>query len=241
MRVTAIIQARMSSTRLPGKVLKAVLNRPLLHYQLDRLQRASMLDEVVVATTENSTDDAIVDFCQQVDIPVYRGSKEDVLSRYVEAARFFNADVIVRLTSDCPVIDPVIVDRIVQCFRSSKSDYVSNTMIRTYPRGMDTEVLNQSTLETLHQKATTPTDREHVTSYMLKHLNEFDVEQVKHKEDLSHYRWTVDTPEDFELIKRIIEHIYPTNSHFTMEDILDLLKEHPSWVNINAHIEQKRT
>ena len=241
MKVVAIIQARMGSTRLPGKVLKNVLNKSLLEYEIERIKRASFIDEIVIATTGNEEDDAIINKCHELSVPYFRGAEEDVLSRYYHAAVDFHADAVVRLTADCPLIDPNVIDKMITTYLTNrKLDYVSNTIERTYPRGMDVEVISKESLFKLHEKALEKSDREHVTSYILKHLNDFRVENVKYKHDFHQLRLTVDTMEDFNLIKRLIEHLYPKNNAFTLEDILDLFHQYPDWKKINAHIEQKK-
>lgn len=241
MKTIAIIQARMGSTRLPGKVLKEVLDKPLLAYQLKRVQRAKFIDEIIIATTTKKQDDAIVEFTKSFGEKVYRGSEDDVLSRYYGAAVEADADVIVRLTSDCPLIDPVIIDDVVQLFIDKQSvDYVSNTLDRTFPRGLDTEVFSFEALEMAHKEATLPRDREHVTAYFYTNPEKFSLAYLKNDVNEGHHRWTVDTDEDFELVRRILEAIYPTNKNFTMNDIIELLEQHPEWIEINAHIEQKK-
>lgn len=241
MKTVAIIQARMGSTRLPGKVLKKVLDKPLLEYQLERVKRASLIDDIVVATTTKKMDDEIVSFCKSQNINVYRGSEADVLSRYYEAAVKYNADVIVRLTSDCPLIDPDIINQVIQLYFDEQSvDYVSNALKRTYPRGLDTEVFSFEALEKAYNEATLARDREHVTAYMYTNKDKFTCTYLVNKVDYSHHRWTVDTEEDFELVEHILTSIYCSNPKFTMNDIIQLLNENPSWVQINAHIEQKK-
>jgi spore coat polysaccharide biosynthesis protein SpsF len=242
MKTVAIIQARMGSTRLPGKVMKKVAGKSLLEQQLMRVGRCKMLDAVVVATTEKNEDDLIDQECQRLGIDVYRGSEDDVLSRYYYAALEYRADVIVRLTADCPVIDPVIIDRVIGYYHEHYPDYdyVSNTLLRTYPRGMDTEVFSFQALEKAFHQSTDASSREHVTKYIYEHPSEFHLLNVKHYDDLSRFRWTVDTPEDFELISKIIESLVPTKPDYTMKDILELFELHPEWFNINAHVEQKK-
>ncbi|RDE29630.1 cytidylyltransferase domain-containing protein [Parageobacillus thermoglucosidasius] len=242
MKVAAIIQARMSSTRLPGKILKKVLDKTLLEYQIERVKRAKTIDEIIIATTTKKSDDRIVQLCQQLSIPYYRGSEEDVLSRYYEAATEFNVDVIVRLTSDCPIIDPNVIDKVVEHYLENKGryDYVSNTLTRTYPRGLDTEVMSYEALKRAHKEAKELTYREHVTAYIYHHPNEFKLCSVLNEKDESKHRWTVDTEEDFLLIKNILETLYPINPLFTLEDVILILRDKPEWVQINAHIEQKK-
>lgn len=241
MKTVIIVQARMTSIRLPGKVLKTVLDKPLLEYQIERLRRVKLADEIVIATTTNRTDQPIVDLCERLSVPYFRGSEEDVLARYYGAAKVNQADIIVRVTADCPVIDPQAIDQVIQFYLDNKSkyDYVSNFLNRTYPRGMECEVIPFRVLDEVFLKATRYSDREHVTPFIYKRPERYSLGNVAYLDNLSYHRWTVDTPEDFELIKRIIEGLYPSKADFTLTDILDLFAQHPSWIAINAHIEQK--
>lgn len=241
MNVVAIIQARMGSTRLPGKILKKVLGKPLLDYQIERLKRSKLINKIVIATTTNKQDQEIVDFCKSRFISFYRGSEEDVLARYYETAKKYKADVIVRITSDCPLIDPVIVDKVVEEYlNDTTQDYVSNTIERTYPRGMDTEVIQFSLLEEIHREAKSLTEREHVTAYIYNHPAMYRIKQVKQVIDESHYRLTVDTIEDFQVTCTLIEFLYKDNPLFSLHDVIRLLKEKPDLALINQHIEQKK-
>ncbi|MDB9312961.1 glycosyltransferase family protein [Spirulina sp. CS-785/01] len=242
MKTVIIDQARMTSTRLPGKVLKTVLGKPLLEYQIERLQRVELADALVIATTTNTTDDPIVELCDRLGVKYYRGSEADVLARYYEAAQKYQADVVVRVTSDCPLIDPKIVDRVIQFYLDQRPqcDYASNCLKRTYPRGMDTEVFSFDNLSQAYLEATANPDREHVTPFFLQNPERFCLMPVIAQENYSYHRWTVDTKEDFKLIKKILEAIYEQKQHFTMNDCIELLNNNPSWQAINAHIEQKQ-
>lgn len=241
MKTVIIVQARMTSTRLPGKIMKEVMGKSLLEYQLERMKRVKSVDEIVVATTWGDADRVIVDFCDRLSIHYFRGSEQDVLSRYYEAAKAFHADVVVRLTSDCPLIDPSIVERVLQHYfdHSAEYDYVSNCLIRTYPRGMDTEIFPVGVLEEGFREATDPQDREHVTSFFYRHDQRYRLSNVAYSRDCSRHRWTVDTEEDFILIKQILEILYPAKPDFSMEDVLDLFERDPRLFAINAHVEQK--
>lgn len=243
MKIVLIIQARMTSTRLPGKVLKTVLGKPLLAYQLERLRRVKSADGLVVATTTNDTDEPIVALCQELGVAVYRGSETDVLSRYYEAAQVHQADAIVRVTSDCPLIDPDVLETLIQFYRAhaDQYDYVSNSLgdPPTFPRGLDTEVFSMNALAEAHTCATHPAEREHVTPYLYRRPEYYRLHGITHPVNLSHHRWTVDTPEDFELIERILSALYPINPRFGMADVLALLEEHLDWMALNAHISQK--
>lgn len=240
MKVVAIIQARMTSTRLPGKVLKKVMDKTLLEYQLERVACSKQIDEIIVATTVNKSDDPIVELCNRLDVSTYRGSENDVLSRYYEAAVQSEADVVVRLTSDCPLIDPDIIDQVIEKYLTSDFDYVSNTQIRTYPRGMDTEVFSAKMLELAHLNGRKDYEREHVTPYMYLNKDINSVGQLIDRQDNNEYRLTVDTPEDLELITKIIKEIYPNDEAYCLNKILKLLEEKPELTFINQHIEQKK-
>lgn len=243
MRIVAIIQARMESTRLPGKIMKEVVNKPLLEYQVEQVKRSETIDQIVIATTTKEAEQPIIDLCKRMSAVYYRGPEDDVLSRYYQAASFYEAETVVRLTSDCPLLDPAVIDDVVTEFLSNSEhyDYVSNTIERTYPRGFDVEVFSMKALEQAYKEAGYASEREHVTPYLYQHPGLFRVGQVKHTQDLSGYRLTVDTEEDFELIAGLITALSEKNiTQFTLENVVTLLQEHPEWVLINAHIEQKK-
>ncbi|MGZ3633053.1 MAG: cytidylyltransferase domain-containing protein [Parachlamydiaceae bacterium] len=241
-KVVAIIQARQGSTRLPQKSMMPILGKPLLGYVIEQVSRAQSVQNVVVATTALPMDDAIQAYCTEQDVPCFRGPVEDVLERYLKAAEMFQADVVVRITGDCPLIDPALIDLVVSRYLESYpiSDYASNVMNRTYPRGMDVEVFSFKALNQAAEDATAKGEREHVTLYLYSHPELFSLISVEGSVDDSHYRLTVDTQEDFVLIKKIIEHLYPQNPHFTLKQILEVLAQHPGWKKMNAHIEQKK-
>ncbi|WP_100401665.1 cytidylyltransferase domain-containing protein [Bacillus sp. FJAT-42315] len=242
MKTVAIIQARMGSTRLPGKVLKKIMDKTLLEYQIERVNKCFLIDDIVVATTVKEEDTVIEDLCNKIGVKVYRGHEEDVLSRYYEAAERFRADVIVRLTSDCPLIDPRIVDEVIQAYfkQYNSVDYVSNTFERTFPRGLDTEVFSFDSLKKAHSEAVLPSEREHVTSYFYNNSHQFRMGNVRSKRDYSNYRWTVDTVEDFELIQLVLKELYKPDDTFYLKDVVQLLEMNPKWNDINSHIEQKK-
>lgn len=241
LKTVILVQARMGSTRLPGKILKKVNKKPLLSYLIERLRQVTLADEIVIAATTNPLDQPIVNLCQHEHIPIFLGSEEDVLDRYVQAAKQFKADIIVRISSDCPVIDPKVIDDVIAFFLKNYPtyQYVSNTLKRTYPRGMDVEVFSCTALKEAAKRATLHEEREHVTPYLYRHPELFALANVEHRSDESRHRWTVDTQEDFDLISAILSSLYPLKNNFTMDDILELLKKHPDWININAHVQQK--
>lgn len=242
MKVTAIIQARMGSTRLPGKVMKEVLGKPLLEYQIERIKKSRLIHTLIVGTTIRETEQPIVDLCERLAVNCFRGSEENVLERFFKAAKKFEAQVVVRLTSDCPLIDPVIIDQVIEEYLSNRNlyDYFSNTIERTYPRGFDVEVFSMEALEQSYLETNDADDCEHVTPYLYHHPEKFKVGQFKHPIDLSAYRLTVDTEEDLQLITVLIESLYEKNNSFSLDNILDLLQKNPKWTLLNAHVEQKK-
>jgi spore coat polysaccharide biosynthesis protein SpsF len=239
MNRVAIIQARMGSTRLPGKVLMDLAGAPVLVRVVERARRATLLDEVVVATTNQPADDALVQLCADRGYSSFRGSEDDVLDRYYQAARQHGADVVVRITSDCPLIEPQVIDWGVQAFFEHQVDYASNGMsTRTFPRGLDVEVMTFAVLERAWHEDTNPAWREHVTPYIYRHPELFRLHALINPVDLSHMRWTVDTPEDLAFVRQIYNH-FGSNT-FSWQDVLALLEQHPEWLEINRHIEQKK-
>lgn len=241
MNVVTIVQARMSSTRFPGKIMKEVLGKPLIAYELERLKRSALTRSLVLATTGNPQDLQVIEVSQRLGISSFRGSEEDVLDRYLHAAEEFQADVIVRISGDCPLIDPAVVDQAIRLFLEHEPsyDYVSNTIVRTYPRGMDVEVFSYSALKEAFRNAEKSYEREHVTPFIWQKPDKFRLGMQMQPCDESFYRLTVDTEEDFLLIKRIIEKIYPENPAFNKEQLILLLEKHPDWAAINSHVQQK--
>jgi spore coat polysaccharide biosynthesis protein SpsF len=240
MKTAIIVQARMTSSRLPGKVLMEVLGKPLLEFQIERLSQVRTPHAIVIATTINKTDDPIVAFCQSHGLAFYRGSEQDVLGRYYGAAVEAKADRVIRVTSDCPLIDPTVIDAVCQRFGDGANfDYVSNTVERTYPRGLDVEVFSMKALTEMNAEAVAPYQREHVTPFIHDHPERYRMSQVRADKDQSHFRWTVDTAEDLELIRRILTDLYPSNHSYSTADILALVERQPDLMNINEHIRQK--
>lgn len=242
MRIEAFIQARMGSTRLPGKVLKKILGKPLLEFLVERLLDSHEIDDIVVLTSCKTEDDFIVAFCQEKNIHYFRGSEEDVLDRYYQAALQRKVDGIVRITADCPLIDPEVIDQLIHAFRNEypQVDYLSNTLERTFPRGLDAEVFSVKALEYAFKHARYSEEREHVTLYLYRHPELFHLKNIAHIPSLGEYRWTVDTLEDFALVRLILEELYPIQPKFRLKDVLSLLSKYPEWNKLNAHIEQKK-
>jgi spore coat polysaccharide biosynthesis protein SpsF len=220
--------------------MKTVKGKPLLQYQIERMEKAKLVDELVVATTEKDIEAPILELCKRLNVSTYRGSENDVLERYYHAAKDYDADIIVRMTSDCPLIDPNIIDLVIQYYLDNKYDYVSNTQIRTYPRGMDTEVFSMKLLDEAFFHANMEYEREHVTPYFYLNPEKYSIGQVCNSEDNSHYRLTVDTPEDFRLISIILEDLYCRDNLFDLQMILEKLRSEPALADINKHILQKK-
>lgn len=236
---TIIIQARMQSTRLPGKVLREVLGQPLLFYLIERLKRVKSASRLVVATTTAEVDREIISLCQEQGIEWFLGSEEDVLGRFAGAAAEFGAETVVRVTGDCPLMDPAIVDRVIEFYQTNSIDYASNVVQRTYPRGMDVEVFSAKALYEAADEAAELYEREHVTPFIYEHPKRFRIGSVTQQVDQSKYRLTLDTLEDLELIKHLLEKLYPTNPNFTLNDLIATLEANPTWTDINAHVKQK--
>ncbi len=240
MSTLAVIQARMGSTRLPGKVLADIAGAPMLSRVVSRTARAASVDRVVVATTIESADDQLVTMCLDKGWDVFRGSQHDLLDRYYQAALHYRADVVVRITSDCPFIDPELIDQVVGNLNTSspRGDYAANTIApRTFPRGLDTEVMTFAALERAWKQDSDPMLREHVTPYIYRHPEQFTLIRVDHAIDLSAHRWTVDTAEDLALVRRIYDSF--TDDYFSWHDVLRLVEEHPDWEDVNRDTHQK--
>jgi spore coat polysaccharide biosynthesis protein SpsF len=234
--VMAILQARMSSRRLPGKVLLRVCGKPLLQHQIERVQRCETLHGLVVATSTEPADDPIVALCLSLRVPVYRGSLDDVLDRFVQAARPHRPDWVVRLTGDCPMADPSIIDRVVRAAQGRGYDYVSSALHPTFPDGLDAECLRMACLEQAWAEASLPSEREHVTPFVYARPERFRLGEVRNDRDLSRLRWTVDEPRDFVFVSQVYEHLYAANPRFTMNDVLQLLDSEPALALSNSGI-----
>ncbi len=238
MKVVAIVQARMGSSRLPGKVLQDLHGETMLSRVVNRLRDSLALDDVIIATTTAPDDQAIVLAAQRLGVSAVRGSETDVLSRYAQAARFAGADAIVRVTSDCPLIDPGVVDAVINRLDGSV-DYVSNTHLRTYPRGLDVEALHRDTLMRIERMATSPAAREHVTAFVLEAPTLFRTAQVTAATDDSDLRWTVDTHEDLAFVRAIYAQLDLGERNVPYADVLAAVRAHPDLVLLNAHVIQK--
>jgi spore coat polysaccharide biosynthesis protein SpsF len=238
MTTVAIVQARMGSTRLPGKVLEPLLGEPILTRVMRRAGRARRLDACVVATSVVAEDDPIADLAAREGWSCERGSLDDLLDRYVMAARAHGADVVVRITADCPLIDPQVIDDTIAAFEGGGCDYAATGLEpRTFPRGLDVEVMSLTALEQAWQDDSDPAWREHVTPYLYRHPERFRLCRVGTEDDQSDHRWTVDTPEDYELVRKIYDAF--GRDDFTWRDALALVESHPDWEDLNRHVVQK--
>lgn len=235
---TAILQARMGSTRLPGKMLLPIIDgKGALELMLERVSAATLLDRVVVATTTLIEDDPLVHLCEKLGVACFRGDSGNVLDRYYQCARTVGRDdVLVRLTGDCPLHDPAVIDSVVAFFREGQYDYAANTHPPTYPDGLDAEVFSFAALERAWREATLLSEREHVTYYLYTHPESFRVGNLAQEEDLSAHRWTLDEPADLEFIRQVYASLYPSGEKFGMRDVLALLNERPELLNINQDI-----
>jgi spore coat polysaccharide biosynthesis protein SpsF len=238
MKIVAIVQARMGSSRLPQKVLKDLGGATVLDRVLNRLGRSRLIQESWVATTTEPTDDAIVEHCERSQRNVFRGSEQDVLDRYYRAAQHVDAAAVVRITSDCPVIDPEVTDATIRAFLDQHADYASNVRVRTYPRGLDTEVMTVNALERAWREARQPHQREHVTPYIYENPAEFKLHGIENDTDCSRHRWTLDTPEDLEFLQAVYAR-FGSRDDFGWREVLELVETDPSLADINRHIAQK--
>jgi spore coat polysaccharide biosynthesis protein SpsF len=222
--ILGILQARVSSSRLPGKVLLPILGAPMLERQLERLDHCKRLDRLIVATSDHESDDPIERLCRNRGIYCYRGSLDDVLDRFYQAAQTFKPQHIVRLTGDCPLADPALIDEVIERHLNGLFDYTSNCLEPTYPDGLDVEVVRYECLERAWKESSLPSQREHVTPFIHGQPSRFAICSVKSDRDMSTLRWTVDEPADFELVTSIYENLYPAFGLFTTVQIVEFLK-----------------
>ena len=238
MKTIAIIQARLGSTRLPGKVLRQLAGDTVLGHVVRRVREARRLDGVCIATTESPADEPIVAEATRLGVSCWRGSEQDVLARYYGAAQASGAEVIVRVTSDCPLFDGALLDEMLAVFFATPGlDYLSNVQARSFPRGLDAEIFTFAALTRAHHQALRQHEREHVTPYFYQHSEVFRLHSFTYKEDLSAHRWTLDTPEDWQFFESVYALL---GSDFTTWEMLDLLKARPELNKLNEHVEQKK-
>lgn len=240
-RVVATIEARMTSSRLPGKVMMPALGRPMLAHLTNRLKAVPSIDEIVLATTVNPADDVLVDFANKDGIKVFRGSEEDVLSRVIGAGESAGAQVLVEITGDCPVIDPDLVEQTIQMYFHHEVDYASNSIASSYPDGMETQVISMVALKDAASRTNDPLDREHVSLYLWQRPKQYRIVHLVAPPSL---HWpglglTLDEPGDYLLLSKIIEALAPENPLFSCLDIIRLLKNNPSWLDMNSNVVRK--
>jgi spore coat polysaccharide biosynthesis protein SpsF (cytidylyltransferase family) len=239
-RIVGIVQARMSSTRLPGKVLKPLIGKPMLARQIERINRCQTLDSVVVATSDQEDDNPIAELCRAQQIKCFRGSLGDVLDRYYRCAQDTNATHVVRLTGDCPLTDPVTVDELVRFYLACEVDYASNCRPPSLPDGLDAEVFSFKALVEAWSEASDPYAREHVVPFIVRQPNRFSAANWSYAEDLSSLRWTVDEPEDLAFVTKVYERLYPVKADFSMADVLGLLRSYPELSQMNVRFERNQ-
>ena len=238
MKTTIIVQARMGSTRLPGKVLQPIQGRTMLERVCRRASRSFLADELLVATSASPQDDAIVAECRRIGVPWFRGNEEDVLERFYLAALSRRTDAVVRVTADCPLIDDQIIDKVILAMLQSRPDYAANILPRTYPRGLDTEVFTVEALERAWDQAELPYERVHVTPYFYRHPELFRLHGVTGSEELGHWRWTVDSADDLAFVRAVYERL-DADDEFTWHDVRRLLLGEPWLAEMNGHVQQK--
>lgn len=236
--VAAIIQARLGSTRLPGKVLKQLNRKPLLEHIVDRTKICKNIDYVLVATTNNPLDDDLCDWCKKNSIDCFRGDESNVLKRYYDAATAINANIIVRITADDPFKDPNVIDAVIEQLIEHELDFSFNNSPPTFPEGLDTEVFTYSALKSAYYSDTTKFEKEHVTQFFYHNSDKYKMMNYSYKEDLSNIRLTIDSDEDFILAKKIYECLSPNGEMFYLDDILQLFKSHKELLEINKNVKR---
>lgn len=244
--IIALVQARMGSTRLPGKVLMPIMGKPMIWYVVERLKRVAHVDKVVIATSEKNSNDVIRDLCKQYDIDCFSGSENDVLDRFYKAAKEYQADIVIRITADCPLLDPSLIgDMLEEFIRTQRYDYFSVACGagastekfngHRYPDGLDAEIFKFSILQSAWEEATLPLEREHVTPFIWQNPERFKLGNKQSTIDYSMMRWTVDNREDFEVVESIYNELYPKKKTFGLGDIIEFLSTHPELQEKNFH------
>jgi spore coat polysaccharide biosynthesis protein SpsF len=232
--ILGVLQARASSSRLPGKVLLPLAGAPMLERQIERLLRSKRMDRLVLATSDREDDDPVAAMAARAGVELYRGSLDDVLDRYYQAARPHLPTHVVRVTGDCPLADWDVIDRAIEFAVNGGYDYASNTLKPVWPDGLDVEVATFAALETAWREAVRPLEREHVMPFITSRPERFRLGSLEGEGDLSHMRWTVDEPQDYEFVRRVYEALFPRDPAFTTSDVLALLAERPELANLNA-------
>lgn len=241
-RIVAIVQARMGSSRLPGKSLADIAGKPMLQHVVERLARSRRIDEVVIATTTDPRDTPVLRLAETLCCRAFAGSEQDVLTRYLEAGSASRADVIVRVTADCPLIDPVLPDEVIDAYLREGADYASNILVQTYPRGVETEVFSLEALRGINGAAAQPFEREHVTPYFYLHPEEFKLVRVTAEGTLRRpdLRLCVDTEADLRLVRELFARLGKEDNHFSLADVIQAIAAEPHLAAINAHVAQKQ-
>ena len=235
--ILGIIQARTGSSRLPSKIFLEFCGKTDLYHVYNRVKKSKMIDSIIIATTDKKSDDSVVEFCREEHINCYRGNEDDVLDRFYHCCEQYGlieSDIVVRITADCPLIDPHIIDEVIQHLQDNDYDYVSNAIEPTYPDGLDVEVFLFSSLKKSWEDAELISEREHVTPYIRNHKEFFKIGSYKNDIDLSYYRWTLDETEDYQLINEIYANLYDSENMFTTKDILSFLDENPQLKELNS-------
>lgn len=246
-RIGAIVVARMGSSRLPEKVLKTICGKTVLEHVIERLGRVDRIEQIVVATTRNPLDDAIADLCRQRGLTCFRGDEENVLERTIEAVMEHKLDIVIRMGADSPLLDWQVIDEMLskylqKCDSGNRLEYLSNTLDRSYPIGLDAEIFAAETFERIDRETRDlPAEQRrlneiNVVPYLHQNLDLFRTYSFTKDFDFSDLRWTLDTPEDFDLITRVYEAVYPRKQDFLMGDVLELMKENPDWIRINSDV-----
>jgi len=238
--IAAIIQARRGSTRLPDKIFLDIQGRPLIYHVVNRLKQSKLINETIIATTTNKEDDKLELWAKDNNVKIYRGSELNVLQRYYKAAIENDVDIIVRITADDPFKDYRLIDEAIEVLIDGNLDFVCNNNPISFPEGLDVEVLSFNSLKKSYRNAVSDFDKEHVTQYIHKNQNKFKVTNLLNSSDLSFYRWTIDTEEDYKFVSAIYKKLYSVNKLFLPEDIYKLLEENPSLMTINKHVKKSQ-
>jgi len=236
MNVIAIIQARCGSTRFPNKVFADLAGKPLIWHVINRLHFAKEINQIVLATTINPQDDLLVEWAAKESVNIFRGSEENVLSRFYHAAKEYNADVIVRITADDPFKDPALIDSLIRELKKNDLDFIYNNNPPSFPEGLDCEIMKFSALEKAYNESVDKFEQEHVTQYLYRHKELFTQKNISNESDLSNLRWTIDTQEDYEMAKIIYDKLFTEDTIFHTNDILNLINKHPKIAQINSSV-----
>ena len=238
-----IVQARMRSSRFPGKVLKKIQNKTLLELQINRLKHSQKVDMIIVATSVEYVDNKIFAECERLGIPCFRGSENNVLERFYQAAKYYDIDVIIRTNADCPFIDAIQIDKLIDIWNEKypNIDYVSNILEESFPLGMHIEIFSKEAIKIALEQSIDKDEHEHVTAYIYRNNTIFRILNVLNDEDLSNYRWTIDYPEDFLLVKEVYKNFGVANSKFTMTDLVYFFKANPELQKINSQYKKKQS